>query len=109
VAYFGDLEYVFDKTSPVEAPCPVCDDTQLATCPMCADASVVGSGSGINSNCNSGSGSGSSIDSDSGSGSPAVCSACRGSWKVVCRSYFSGDPLDLQGIRRKVGNTRDES
>lgn len=36
-------------------------------------------------------------------GTPAVCKACRGTGRVVCRECFTGDGFDIESIRRQMG------
>jgi hypothetical protein len=74
-SFLGDLEYVFDRTSPPELPCPACSGTELVPCPLCDGGADVERA--------------------------RSCSACTGSGQVVCRSCFSGNPWDLQETREK--------
>ena len=36
-------------------------------------------------------------------GTTAVCKACRGTGRVVCRECFTGDGFDIESIRRQMG------
>lgn len=76
-AYFGELEYVLDTASPPPEPCSVCSGTGVVNCPSC----------------------GSSGDRPGAAG--VRCRACSGSGQVLCRSCFSGDPFDLEAVRKR--------
>ena len=107
--YFGELEYVLDTNSNAledlgwrlrdlggvvrreveralrgNAPCEVCNGTEVVGCPNC-------DGQGYYESY----------------GQQTQCKACRGSGQVVCRACFRGDPWDLDSVRERARSRPD--
>ena len=80
----GVVRREVDRALRGDAPCEVCNGTDVVSCPNCD-----GKGRYVSY------------------GTETECKACRGSGQVVCRACFRGDPWDLEAVRERARSRPD--